>query len=139
MLEKGERRDEVVNELAEYVSSKYDDKADAIKYLDSLICEVMDKLYEDEEGILVLKDRGFVEPFNKKKMYYSIASVSDAINQGMNEGDINLVINEVYNRVNREHCKVVSTKRLREYVIDSLEKSGYTNIRDKYRKAYLKI
>ena len=114
MLEKGERRDEVVNELAEYVSSKYDDKVDAIKYLDSLICEVVDKLYEDEEGILVLKDRGFVEPFNKKKMYYSIASVSDAINQGMNEGDINLVINEVYNRVNREHCKVVSTKRLRE-------------------------
>lgn len=139
MLEKGERREEVVKELADYVEDKYEDKTEAIKFLDGLICEIIDKLYEDEEGILVLKDRGFVEPFNKKKMYYSIASVSDAINQGMNEGDINLIIRDVYNRANASHCKVVSTKALREYVIEALDKSGYKNIRDKYKKAYLKI
>lgn len=132
-----DKRKEIISDLLDHYDN-YEDKKEAIKDLDILRCEVLSEMYKNEEGILVLKDREYVEKFSRKKMFYSIASLSDEVNQGMNEGEINLVINNVLAKIDIWGCKVVSVQRIRDYIVETLEELGFARIKNRYEKVYFK-
>lgn len=97
--------------------------------LNSLVCESNDCKPGSK---YVLKFEGYLEEYSNKKIAYSLERAANSAGNKsyMNSSDINLVIKDV--EKNFTDRVVIKSSELRRWVKDSLDKNGFSFVKEKY-------
>ena len=94
---------------------------------------VLDEMFGEEEGEWVLKKLGSVESFDKEKIFHSIAQTSDSAEAKMNTSDVNIIVEDVLNKMKSIKRNVYPTKEIRGYVEEALKEEGYKKVLEAYK------
>lgn len=82
----------------------------------------------------IRKRNGSIEDFYKDKIVTSITNASDEVNEPLNESDIYIVTNAVYQHVMDNKDEVVSSESIFNTIYDELKKIGFKDVAESYKK-----
>lgn len=125
------KKQDVVTLLKQYFEENHKTVQEIADEFRELQLAVLENYVGDE--LSVLKKNGSIEPYNKEKIYHSLAGASDSAGQPMTAADIELIISDVENIVEKTSLKLISTQKLRESILHSLIKNGYSKVAESYQ------
>ena len=82
----------------------------------------------------IKKRNGKIEEFYKEKIVTSITNASDDAHEALNESDIYIVTNVVYQHVMDNKDEIVSSESIFNTIYDELKKIGFKNVAESYKR-----
>ncbi|WP_040212776.1 ATP cone domain-containing protein [Clostridium polynesiense] len=76
-----------------------------------------------------------LQDFNLDKIKRTIANASDDINEGMTEGDLKSISDEIEEKVMKEYDEEVSSLTLRKIIEDMLISFGFSRVAESYKNS----
>lgn len=75
-----------------------------------------------------------IQDFNKGKIVTSITNASDEVNKPLNESDIDIVTNAVYQEIIKNNNEVVTSEYIFQAIYNELKNMGFKDVAESYKQ-----
>lgn len=125
---KDERINVMVDQIAKYILDNKFSNIELTNFLDQLKLDILNKVFADNNDLLVMKRRGGIEPFDLEKLKKNIAGSSDDVKQSLSEGELNMIAKHVKSKIKELNYSVISSKDIIGITQVALEELDYDGV-----------
>ncbi len=125
--------EELVKHIYDYCNENMVKPDEVDSFLDNTKLDLLTLYFKSTPGKYVLKNSGTIEKFDDEKLFLSIGSASDEIDEPLTRGDIHNIVNKALHDFNQDETGIIPTKLIRKKVLDALLELGFPDVYKRYR------
>lgn len=127
---------ELVGYIYEYCNRTLVKPNDVSAFMEKLKLDVLIRYFETAPDTYVLKRDGSIEKFDREKLYISIGSASDSIDEPLTSSDIHNIVTKALTSLEQGKINIIPTDHVRNEALKAMKELGFDEVYNKYESNY---